>query len=205
MEEAVKTQSPVLGYNASKKFAEKAAWDFLAAKKPVFDFTVINPDIIIGPMIQPVDGPKHVNETNSFACYSFLNGTHKDIEKLRFPFYHFVYPPTISRSANADIWRLMSVTWPLHISSPSPSPRQRISASSLSLDLLRHSLLSISFERTSRNCTTGRQWVIHRRYCQRVCNLRDGILARALKCLEMDGDTRAWRRVWWIPSQVYWN
>jgi nucleoside-diphosphate-sugar epimerase len=93
VEEAVKTQSPVLGYNASKKFAEKAAWDFLKAKKPAFDLTVINPDIIIGPMIQPVDGPKRVNETNGFACYSFFNGTYKDVEKLTFPFYHFVCPP----------------------------------------------------------------------------------------------------------------
>jgi nucleoside-diphosphate-sugar epimerase len=73
LEEAVKTQSPVLGYNASKKFAEEVAWDFLAAKKPVFDLTVINPDIIIGPILQPVAGPKNVNETNNFACYDFFN------------------------------------------------------------------------------------------------------------------------------------
>ncbi|KAE9368254.1 NAD(P)-binding protein [Stipitochalara longipes BDJ] len=89
-EEAVKTQSPVLGYNVSKKLAEQAAWDFLAAEEPVFDLTVINPDIIIGPMLQPVADPKHVNETNSFACYNFFNGKYKDIESLRFPFYHFV-------------------------------------------------------------------------------------------------------------------
>ncbi|KAG0652746.1 putative oxidoreductase [Hyphodiscus hymeniophilus] len=90
VEEAVKTQSPVLGYNVGKKLAEKAAWEFLATEKPVFDLTVINPDIIIGPMLQPVDGPKHVNETNNFACYNFFNGTYKDITKLTFPFYHFV-------------------------------------------------------------------------------------------------------------------
>jgi hypothetical protein len=88
----VKTQSPVLGYNVSKKLAEQAAWDFLAAKKPVFDLTVINPDIIIGPMIQPVDSPQHVNETNSFACYDFFNGKNKDVESIAFPFYHFVSP-----------------------------------------------------------------------------------------------------------------
>jgi nucleoside-diphosphate-sugar epimerase len=89
-EEAVRTQSPVLGYNASKKLAEKAAWDFIAAKKPIFDLTVINPDIIIGPMLQPVNSPKNVNETNSFAVYNFFNGTYKDIEQITFPFYHFV-------------------------------------------------------------------------------------------------------------------
>jgi len=89
-DDAVKTQSPVLGYNASKKLGEQAAWDFLAAKNPVFDLTVINPDIIIGPMLQPVDGPKHVNETNSFAVYNFFNGKYTDIEHLTFPYYHFV-------------------------------------------------------------------------------------------------------------------
>jgi nucleoside-diphosphate-sugar epimerase len=89
-EDAVKTQSPVLGYNASKKLGEQAAWNFLAAKNPVFDLTVINPDIIIGPMLQPVDGPEHVNETNSFAVYNFFNGKYTDIEHLTFPFYHFV-------------------------------------------------------------------------------------------------------------------
>ncbi|TVY78155.1 putative uncharacterized oxidoreductase [Lachnellula suecica] len=89
-EEAVKTQSALLGYNASKKLGEQAAWDFIATKKPVFDLTVINPDIIIGPMIQPVDGPKHVNESNLFAVYDFFNGKYTDFEQVRFPFYHFV-------------------------------------------------------------------------------------------------------------------
>jgi nucleoside-diphosphate-sugar epimerase len=88
----VKTQSAVLGYNVSKKLAEQAAWDFLGAKKSAFDLTVINPDIIIGPMIQPINGPENVNETNAFACYNFSNGKYKDIESLRFPFYHFVRP-----------------------------------------------------------------------------------------------------------------
>jgi hypothetical protein len=59
-------------------------------QKPVFDLTVINPDIIIGPMLQPVPGPKAVNETNRFAVYNFMNGVYKKIEGLTFPFYHFV-------------------------------------------------------------------------------------------------------------------
>jgi nucleoside-diphosphate-sugar epimerase len=87
---AIESKSAVLGYNASKKLAEKAAWKFLEDSKPAFDLTVINPDIIIGPMLQPVHGPKSVNETNNFAVYNFLNGTYKQIEGLTFPFYHFV-------------------------------------------------------------------------------------------------------------------
>ena len=58
--------------------------------KPDFDLTVINPDIIRWHMPQYVSGPKAVNETNTFEVYNFLNGTHKSIEGLIFPFYHFV-------------------------------------------------------------------------------------------------------------------
>ena len=58
--------------------------------KPVFDLTVINPDIVIGPMLQPVPSPQSVNETNRFTIFNFLNGTNKSIEDVTFPFYHFV-------------------------------------------------------------------------------------------------------------------
>jgi hypothetical protein len=55
-----------------------------------FDFVVIGPDIITGPMIQPISGPKSINQTNQFAIASFIDGTHKEIEGVTFPFYHFV-------------------------------------------------------------------------------------------------------------------
>jgi hypothetical protein len=48
-------------------------------------------------MLQPVNGPKNVNETNSFAIYNFFNGNYTDIEHLTFPFYHFVRSPIDSR------------------------------------------------------------------------------------------------------------
>jgi nucleoside-diphosphate-sugar epimerase len=79
-----------LGYNASKKLAEQAAWKFLATIKPVFDLTVLNPDVIIGPMLQPVAGPKSVNESNRFAVYDFFNGKYTDVKSVLFSFYHFV-------------------------------------------------------------------------------------------------------------------
>jgi hypothetical protein len=59
-------------------------------KKPGFDLTVINPDVIIGPMLQTVRGPTSVNETNKFAIYDFMNEEYKQIDGLTFPFYHFV-------------------------------------------------------------------------------------------------------------------
>jgi len=89
-EQAIKENSVILAYNAGKKLAEQAAWKFMKEKKPTFDLAVINPDIIIGPMLQKVPGPNSVNETNMFAIYNFLNGTYKDIEDVKFPFYDFV-------------------------------------------------------------------------------------------------------------------
>lgn len=90
LEDATKSQDAVLGYNVSKKFAEQAAWKFMDENTPAFDLTVINPDIVLGPMLHPVSGPKSVNETNRFAIYNFIDGTHTDIESVRFPYYHFV-------------------------------------------------------------------------------------------------------------------
>ena len=90
LEDATKSQDAVLGYNFGKKLAEQAAWEFMEENKPAFDLTVINPDIVLGPMLHPVSGPKSVNETNRFAIYNFMDGTHTDIESVRFPYYHFV-------------------------------------------------------------------------------------------------------------------
>ena len=89
-EDAIWHQNAVLGFNASKELAEIAAWDFMDENKPAFDLTVINPDTVIGPMLHPVPAPESVNETNRFAIYNFMNGTHKSIEGVSFPFYHFV-------------------------------------------------------------------------------------------------------------------
>ena len=90
LEDATKSQDAVLGYNVGKKLAEQAAWKFMEENKTAFDLTVINPDIVLGPMLHPVSGPKSVNETNRFAIFNFLNGTYTDIESVRFPYYHFV-------------------------------------------------------------------------------------------------------------------
>jgi hypothetical protein len=62
----------------------------MKANRPSFDLVVINPDIIIGPMIHHISGPKSINETNQFAIGSFIDGTHPTIDGVTFPFYHFV-------------------------------------------------------------------------------------------------------------------
>lgn len=59
-------------------------------KKPAFELVVINPDVVLGPILQPVPSPKNVNETNEFACYSFINGTHETVHDVMFGFWDFV-------------------------------------------------------------------------------------------------------------------
>lgn len=97
-EEAIERKDPVLGYNVSKSAAESAAWRFMETESPSFDLVVINPDIIIGPMIHPISGPKSINETNQFAIASFIDGTHQQIEGVTFPFYHYVDVRDVARS-----------------------------------------------------------------------------------------------------------
>ncbi|RDK46661.1 hypothetical protein M752DRAFT_305865 [Aspergillus phoenicis ATCC 13157] len=88
----------VPGYNVSNTRAEAAAWQFMEKAKPGFDLTGINPDIITGPMIHPIHGPKSINETKHFAIASFIDGTHKRIEGVTFLFYHFVDVRDVARS-----------------------------------------------------------------------------------------------------------
>jgi nucleoside-diphosphate-sugar epimerase len=98
LSDALSQNSPVLAYNYGKKAAEQAAWDFVNDPSCHFDMVAINPDIIIGPLIQPVRSTKNINETNEFAVYSFIDGTHKAVDVVRFPFYHFVDVRDVARA-----------------------------------------------------------------------------------------------------------
>lgn len=44
-------ENPMMGYRASKTFAEKAAWDFLEKEKPNFTISTINPPMVFGPIV----------------------------------------------------------------------------------------------------------------------------------------------------------
>ncbi|KAL4994237.1 NAD dependent epimerase/dehydratase [Aspergillus recurvatus] len=61
----------VLGYTVSKTQAEQTAWECMKTDRPNFDLTVINPDIITGPMMRPISGPDSINETNHSADREF--------------------------------------------------------------------------------------------------------------------------------------
>ncbi|RAQ42696.1 hypothetical protein AFGD_010110 [Aspergillus flavus] len=70
-EQAIERQGTILGYNVFKTQAEDAAWKFMKTNNPVFDLVVINTDIITGPMIHPISGPRSINETNHFTIANF--------------------------------------------------------------------------------------------------------------------------------------
>lgn len=43
------------GYTARKSFAEKSAWDFMDKEKPGFSLSVINPNLVLIPIIISFD------------------------------------------------------------------------------------------------------------------------------------------------------
>ena len=98
LDDALSQKNPVLAYNYAKKAAEQAAWEFVSDPSCHFDMVAINPDIIIGPLIQPVKTARNVNETDEFAVYSFIDGTNKVVGEVMFPFYHFVDVRDVARA-----------------------------------------------------------------------------------------------------------
>jgi nucleoside-diphosphate-sugar epimerase len=59
-------------YRGSKKFAEKAFWDFIEQEKPNFTGTTVNPPLIYGPLVQKVDNIDKIN-TSSKIVYDLLH------------------------------------------------------------------------------------------------------------------------------------
>jgi nucleoside-diphosphate-sugar epimerase len=66
-----------LTYNASKKFAELAAWEFLSEKKPAFSLATINPPFVFGPVIHDLRSLDNINTSNA-RILSAANGGFKD-------------------------------------------------------------------------------------------------------------------------------
>ncbi|KAI2468016.1 NAD dependent epimerase/dehydratase [Annulohypoxylon bovei var. microspora] len=72
--EALATESPLVTYPASKKFAEKAAWDFVRENEVGFELATLNPPAVFGPMVDPSQfaRPEQLGETCSWIYNSFL-------------------------------------------------------------------------------------------------------------------------------------
>jgi nucleoside-diphosphate-sugar epimerase len=49
------TENPMMGYRASKTFAEKAAWDFVEKEKPNFSLSTVNPPMVFGPIVSSLN------------------------------------------------------------------------------------------------------------------------------------------------------
>jgi nucleoside-diphosphate-sugar epimerase len=68
---------PAYTYRASKTFAERAAWDFVAANKPNFSLTVLNPPLVLGPMVHHLGSLDAINTSNE-RVRDFVLGRHRD-------------------------------------------------------------------------------------------------------------------------------
>lgn len=66
-------KSAPFAYLASKTFAEKAAWAFVAKEKPSFTLTTINPPMVYGPVVHALPSLDAINTSNA-RFVSLLRG-----------------------------------------------------------------------------------------------------------------------------------
>ncbi|KAH7133250.1 hypothetical protein B0J13DRAFT_451215, partial [Dactylonectria estremocensis] len=70
-------RSPATAYRASKKLAERAAWDFVDTHKPSFDLVTICPPLVLGPVVHHLATLDSINTSNE-RVVSLLKGGWKD-------------------------------------------------------------------------------------------------------------------------------
>ena len=63
------------GYQASKKFAEKAAWEFVEQENPNFDLVTLTPPMIYGPLRHSISNVNQLNESNGRIYNLFINSS----------------------------------------------------------------------------------------------------------------------------------
>jgi nucleoside-diphosphate-sugar epimerase len=97
-EYAIANNDVVAAYLASKTLAERAVWAFITSNKPDFDVTVLNPYVMMGPMLHVVQKPEDIPSTNAFPIWNFLNGTYQSIDGLVFPAWYFVDVRDVARA-----------------------------------------------------------------------------------------------------------
>ncbi|KXH46884.1 NAD dependent epimerase/dehydratase [Colletotrichum nymphaeae SA-01] len=77
--------SAVVAYRGSKKFAEKAAWDFIKEHNPRFDIVTLCPPMTFGPVVHPVSSADNLNESNAML-WKIASGQ-KPLPVARVPFW----------------------------------------------------------------------------------------------------------------------
>ncbi|KAJ9611199.1 methylglyoxal reductase (NADPH-dependent) gre2 [Cladophialophora chaetospira] len=75
IEEAVSNFS--LTYNASKKFAELAAWDFVERERPNFTIATMNPPFVFGPPLHKLQSLENINTSNKRIVMA-IDGSFKE-------------------------------------------------------------------------------------------------------------------------------
>ncbi|KFA49238.1 hypothetical protein S40293_09280 [Stachybotrys chartarum IBT 40293] len=71
------TRSPATAYRVSKKLAERAAWDFVAAEKPAFDLVTVCPPMVFGPVVPHFASIESINTSNE-RIVALMRGQWKD-------------------------------------------------------------------------------------------------------------------------------
>ncbi|RAL67564.1 hypothetical protein DID88_008319 [Monilinia fructigena] len=66
-------------YQASKKFAELAAWEFVEKEKPNFDLVTLTPPMVYGPLRHNIQRTQDLNQSNSRIYNGFIDSS-KDAE-----------------------------------------------------------------------------------------------------------------------------
>jgi nucleoside-diphosphate-sugar epimerase len=86
----IETKNSVPAYYASKKkFAERAAWDFMENEKPAFDLTRFLPVAVLGPVRTPVKSPTQIEKSTAQFVYSLFNGARKTVEEAEGDYFIF--------------------------------------------------------------------------------------------------------------------
>ncbi|KAF7874797.1 hypothetical protein EAF04_001971 [Stromatinia cepivora] len=62
-------------YQASKKFAELAAWEFVEKEKPNFDLVTLAPPMVYGPLRHTIPSTHDLNQSNSRIYSGFVNSS----------------------------------------------------------------------------------------------------------------------------------
>ncbi|KAF3356236.1 hypothetical protein VdG1_06330 [Verticillium dahliae VDG1] len=84
--EAAAPSAPAfLASRVSKLFAERAAWDFVAARNPAFSLVTLCPPMTFGPVVHPVASVDKLNESN--AVLWRIAGGESPLPVARVPFW----------------------------------------------------------------------------------------------------------------------
>lgn len=86
MDEALNTD-PGTAYRGSKKFAEKAAWDFVENEKPNFTLTTLNPPLVLGPVVHYFNDLNSINTSNETVRDMIQGKFKKELGASRVPLW----------------------------------------------------------------------------------------------------------------------